>query len=78
MADGHAFDDDQQSDNEIDLLPCLQVFTSLFNLFTPLEQKETLGSIDKTTSLLNEIADFLQLVCKTKSAAASVQSGIKS
>ena len=30
-------DDDMSAEKEIDLLPCLQVFTSILNLFTPIE-----------------------------------------
>lgn len=39
MADGRVddSDDDMNAENEIDLLPFLQVFTSILNLLTPLE-----------------------------------------
>jgi len=47
------------------------------NLLTPIEQKESLGSIELTTKILSEIAEFLQQVCQTKSAASSIKSGIK-
>ena len=68
----------EDSESEIDLLPCLQVLTSLLNLLTPIEQKESMGSIELTTKILSEMADFMIQVCKTKSSASSIKSGIKS
>ncbi len=41
--------DIEDSESEIDLIPCLQVLTSLLNLLTPIEQKQNLGKIDSTT-----------------------------
>lgn len=69
-------DEKEEVDDDVDLLPSLQVTVSVVNLLTAFELKQ--GDIPKTIKMLQQIAAHLEAICARKDSTASMQVSIKS